>query len=225
MSALEGQGAPLGTGASPFSVEHLSARPAIETNLSSYTWTEVPFGDEDPDRYIHVAYTGLKAASGLPSQVTIGGVVATIVNHVGSGAWSHVFHAYAKVPEGSSGTVVCQFSSTQDAGVIDVYRVVNPGNLPTTDNDSHYAAASGVTSVSVSPALTEGSYVIANTKADNANAVTWTNLDEQFDVAFANGNRRASAAFRQTDVSGVKTLTVAGSGSTLRRVHAIEWLP
>jgi len=223
MGVLPGIGGALYSGQSAFVVEHLAAETANETNSNSYTWT-VSFGAADPDRYIHIAYTGLKAASTSPTSVTIGGKAATIVNHASAGTWSLIFHAYAKVPTGTTGDVIISFGGTQDAGVIDVYRVIRPGNLPTTASASYYNSTTG-TSISSTPTLTKDSYVIANAIVDNANAVTWTNLDEQYDVSFAGATRRASAAFRKTAASGALTLTVAGTGSNIRKIHAIEWLP
>lgn len=207
---------------SPFSGSWLSNEAAIETDASTYTFSGVSFGAEDASRYIHVAYTGLKAASVSISSATIGGVSATVVDVVPAGSWSYVAHLYALVPTGSSGDIVINFGGTQDAGICSVYRIVSPSNLPSAGVDSYYYSATG-TSISGSPTLTEGSFIIASGKADNSNAITWTNITEDKDVAFASGNRRATAASALVGSSGSLTITAAGSGSTLRKFHLIEW--
>lgn len=223
MAVLPGLGAPpVSQSGSPFSVTYLGTPAAIETNAATHTYTGVSLGAEDPDRYISVAIVLLKAASVDPTSVTIAGISATILNPTGAGSWSTVFHAFAKVPTGTTGDIVVTLGGNIDASTIHVYRVINPGTIPSSVT---YVSTASVTSITDTVTVTAGEYLIGAYKSDNSNAVTWTNSTEQADLAFAAGGRRASSAFVLVATSGSLGITIAGTGSTLRKVTHIKWAP
>lgn len=153
------------------------------TAQSTYTFTGVDFGDADSERYIIVGISTRKAGTGGSiSSVTIGGVSATITQQVTNTAGSNnstVGIAIAKVPSGSSGSVVITLSEQFLRCGIGVWRATNLENINADDTD---------TSVSTNPSgslnISGAGFMIGVSKVGQSSSATWSGLDEDYDTAF-----------------------------------------
>jgi hypothetical protein len=102
---------------------------------SSYTFSNVSFGDEDLTREIFIPFNWSSTTSRNVSSVTIGGVAASYGNAF-SATTSGCRIAFATVPTGTTGDIVINMSGTCTNVGYGVYRVINRVNRGRVPNDS-----------------------------------------------------------------------------------------
>lgn len=171
-------------------------------NTASYSFAGVLFGPEDPDRYIVVAFSSTQSGARTFSSVTIGGIAATMVNevHTTNGTFGMFI---AKVPTGTSGTVVVNLNSAATRAALGVWQLTKLlSATPVT-------ATSVANPLSASVTAQPGGVTIgaAAGYATSAQSFIWTGLLEDYD---ATSNESSNYMVR----SGASASSPSGGGLT-----------
>lgn len=178
--------------------------PVGASNGSGTSYGSIPFGDEDPNRYLIVAVAAIyNNGSGGMTGVTIGGVAATLVEQHGNvSSISGASIWIAAVPTGTSGTVSFTVSNYNNF-VFQVYRAVNISSPTAHDTDT----------------LSSISLTVPNQGVALVSAVAYDTGATPNPVTFTGGvNRaydRARAAFSVAAMRGTHTWRVYPSGGSL----------
>jgi hypothetical protein len=152
------------------------------TDLSTYTFSSVNFGDPAASRYVIVAIF-CRTTNGDPSltSVTIGGVTATLAAKISQYESGSIFDMtaiyYANVPSGRTGDIVATFSNSQIrcayAAGTSKKGIVLHDTL--TDVD---AGTAGVTVGGGIDLFHGGLIVAASETADNGPSASWSGATE-----------------------------------------------
>lgn len=173
------------------------------------TYTGISIGTANANRYVIVGYGGGEGGGTLVS-ATINGVNATKTVSADTGNGSVGF-IIAKVPTGTSGSVVLTFTNSLSSGrgAIIVWTVTNlvSATASSTATDTT-ATANAYDGTLVIPADGFGLGVVY--QGDNGlRTFTWTNLTEDVDSNF--GGPSVSGASSTTAGSALRTATSSGS--------------
>lgn len=188
------------------------------TTQTTYTFASQNFGTAAADRYLICALTSRASDGGARtlSSVTIGGVAATIsVQHNNSGNNASI--AIAAVPTGTTGTVVVVFSDSMGECNIALYTTNNLVSITATDTGTSAADPS-----TYALDVADEGFAIGIGRSDvGTSTATWTNLNEDFDGATADGNdyTTASASFSTTQTN--LAITCDWSDAPTRPVFAV----
>jgi hypothetical protein len=179
-----------------------------------YTFTDNPIGTEDADRYVIIGFLA-RTASGTPATVvsaTIGGIAATIIANAISSDGDEPSAALfmAKVPTGTTGTVVITLDRDVIHGAIGVWRVVGAPVVEAfaTDTDTTVSPdAELACSIDVAPGG-----VCAGVAGDDgtSNGLTWVGLTEDFET-HADTTAVCGGAHRTQDADGEVALAITGT--------------
>lgn len=204
--------------------------PAFSTNASTgtsnITFSGVDFGTAAADRIVYV--NGVIAVSGSANafDVTIGGVLGTITGAFeGIGATGRLsFGAWAKVPTGTSGTVVVNCSGTKLASPghelvsWSLYGAANSG----ANFDLLSSTGTGARNQSIT-VPTGGVHLAAIFTATAAITFTWANGTESRDVANSPQGAVSTAEFSPgTGASHSISATPSASAPTL--MFSTSWV-
>ena len=105
------------------------------TNLTTYTFSACDFGAPDTSREVFVVIGWSQGANRTLTSVTIGGVAATLGSQANQSTQAGVRVAFAAVPSGTTGDVVCTFSGGVVSCAIAVYRVTDRPIAGATETD------------------------------------------------------------------------------------------
>lgn len=190
---------------------------ASSADASSYTFTNAPIAGAG--LIVVVAHTeGVNSVS----SATIGGVSATINAQVISGGVTQKTNTAifsAVIGSGSTATIVVNYGGTQARCGIAIYQVTGySSTTPVTTVTNSAASGTGLSatlnSLSVNDAVIAGCTV-----GDGGNAVTWTNIRENYDNEIAGENAQQSGGNAIVGSSGNYTITTShsssGDGNTL----------
>lgn len=123
-----------------------TARISSATDASTYTFNSVAFGTENNMREIYVVFSYSSSSTRTVSSVTIGGVSATAVITQAFTTTGTAMYM-AKVPTGSTGTIVITMSGTLVRIGGGVFNSIGRTNYGAQETDSDIGAvASGATS-------------------------------------------------------------------------------
>lgn len=188
----------LNGGRGPLSLSYLASG-YNATNLTTYTFNDVSFGDPASDRLLIISATwGLFSGSRDVSSATIGGVAATVATQ-NDGTNTGGAIAYAVVPSGSTGTVSITLNTSASRLGFFIHRLVNyKSSTPTGTNAP---AGGGLGSRSVTLTNPAGGVSLAFAYAGES-VGTWTNATEdanRIESSFGMGIARFSSA---TEVVG-----------------------
>lgn len=193
------------------------------TNTATYTFPAQNLGAVDINRYIVVG-TLARSADGNNdslSSITVGGITASTAVEINDNG-NHASISIVQVPTGSTGDVVVTFSDTQTNCEIALWRDIKVDNsaVPTDTGTSNAAPLTATMDV------TKG-FMVAVAKTDAAGTATWVGLDEDFDGADAESNRKSGAS--KTFLGGVSgtTITCTWTSSTrpVMAVASFELVP
>jgi hypothetical protein len=176
---------------------------------SSYTFSGVSFGTENQQRYVIVSVYGSAGTAPTSATVTIGGVSATAL--IASN--SRNFYI-AKVPTGTSGTVVVTFSSATNECVISSYSVV--GLQSTTPVDTKDVSVANNTTISTTINVSSNGFVLGLVGITNSSPLrttTWTGLNKVGDTLI-NTVTAANAFQANLAAQTGRTVTSVASGGT-----------
>jgi hypothetical protein len=116
------------------SVKSLS-QTRIVSSVSTYTFNNVSFDSPATDRHIVIVSTFISASGIVHSSSTIGGISATgVVVRPSSTAAGAIY--FAKVPTGTSGTIVVNMSGVATELTISVFSISGMGNITGTGNSN-----------------------------------------------------------------------------------------
>lgn len=180
------------------------------TGAASYTFTGVSFGVENQHRYIIVAvYGSFSGTISASATVTIGGVTATplIANN------SRNFYI-AKVPTGSSGTVVVTFLNSSNECVITSYTVTGLQSI--TPIDTKDVTVNNNVNISTTINVSNNGFVLGLVGINNSSPLrttTWTGLNK-FGDTLINTTTVANAFQANLPAQTGRTITSVASGGT-----------
>lgn len=176
------------------------------TTTSTYTFSSVSFGADDPTRQIVVALWTFSGTLGAPTSVTIDGNAATLVTSAFPQGNLGVSIYKVSDSSGSSGSVVATYSNAGAAAAISVYRVVNASTtVSATATDTTLTGNDLSNSISIpnfgaaigaAQAITSGSF-----------AATWTNITENYDTCGDTCGRGFTSSFKTVTASETPTIT------------------
>lgn len=186
------------------------------SNSSSYSFTNVDFGEANPNRSIVVVVgTDDGTGEGNVSGVTIGGVTATqVVSNNYDYSFSSRTHCsiwIADVPSGATGTVVVTTDNTTICCGISVYRLNDLAS--TTAADTANSNTSSSTSLDVDVLIDD--FIIAGGMTGGA-AASWTGVTEDHDSA-VEGSNHSTASHIATSNETPRTVTgnLPGGGAAV----------
>ena len=176
---------------------------------TSYTFSGVAFGIENQQRYIIISVYGSSTSVPASATVTIGGISATAL----IASSSRNFYI-AKVPTGTSGTVVVTFSSATTECVISSYSVV--GLQSTTPFDTKDVTVANNANISTTINVASNGFVLGLdgiTGSSPLRTTTWTGLTKVGDTLI-NSVTAANAFQANLAAQTGRTITVVTSGGT-----------
>lgn len=188
---------------------------------TSFTFTNVSFGDEAPNRKIVVGVITYATLGRTYSSVTIGGVTASLVIKLdGAGNPAATALYEADLPSGTSGDVTVTVSGSVQCFGISVYRMIDAGSVSGTYSDSTdpYQAAIDVPS---------GGAAIGFGRIVSTQTATWSGLDETVDQIVESGvtgMTSASKTFAAAQSGYAVQMTPSGSSANNRLLVA-SWGP
>ncbi len=156
---------------------------------TTYTFTDVNFGDPAADRYILVGTTLINTGTTarILDSATIGGVDATKVaeqRNTAAGGSRVCAFAIAHVPTGKTGTVTVTWNAGSQATSILVWQVTGISS-PT---PTRTFGDTGLDPMGLNINTTAGDIVVAMTREANGDFNhTWTGLTKNFDISTASG--------------------------------------
>lgn len=168
------------TAKKPLEVSHGSVHTS-GSNFQNFTFTNVTFGEEEPNRLIVIVAAGGKDVLTTVSSMSIGGISAeeasfaqTSTPDRQSSIW------YAVVPTGITGVVTVNWSGPLLRTGIASYRIINQtSNDPVTSNG---AFTNSGTSLSSNVSVVAGDVIISTCSSDTLGDVTMTGVTEQQDT-------------------------------------------
>ncbi len=180
---------------------------------SSYTFSGVSFGTENQQRYVIVSVYASFSSGTTPASVatvTIGGVNATPLIPSNNPRNFYI----AKVPTGSSGTVVVTFLSASLECVISAYTVIGLQSITPIDTKD----VTVTNNVSISTTINVGSNgfvlgAVGITNSSPLRTTTWTGLNKVGDTLI-NGITIANAFQANLVAQTGRTITSVASGGT-----------
>jgi hypothetical protein len=120
------------------------------SNLTTYTFTGCDFGAADASREVFVVIGWAQGANRTLNSVTIGGVAATLGSAANYSTAAGTRLAFAAVPTGATGDVVCTFSGGITGCCIAVYRVTDRPVTGAAETDFAFGTQAIGTSVTIS---------------------------------------------------------------------------
>ncbi|MBY0560139.1 IPT/TIG domain-containing protein [Hyphomicrobium sp.] len=184
------------------------------TAVDTYT---IQLGAEAADRHIAIAIAGTNVAAGVSA--TINGIACTLAR-LEKGSQTRAAILCAKVPTGTSGTLVVTWSEGAPASTIGIYRLTG------INGPAPYATIGGVDTASISGSLAVpagGVAIGVQALRDSVSNLIWAGLTEDADVV-SGSNHRGSFAH----ATGTGTLAITGSGGAAGVTHALvcaSWAP
>jgi hypothetical protein len=161
------------------------------SGTTTHTYTGLNFGPAAADRCIVVGIAWVTASPTLTS-CTIGGVAARIIKQLGVAGSTNVSVALciARVPAGTTGTVVANFSSSAVYGSITVYQLTGCSS-----GIESSSASSGVAAPTATLAILPGGAMIGVAFTTHAGAITssWAGLVQDVGTFYSSVVYRASA--------------------------------
>jgi hypothetical protein len=216
---------PWATTACALGLEFLGTKTS-NANTTSYTFSNVNFGAEDPTRRIVIVVGNGGDSFTRTLTTTIAGTAGTEMVH-GGGNLAFVSIFIAAVPTGTTGTISLSYSyPTVNHVVVGVYRLTGlSANTP-------FATSTYATTppANLSLAVPAGGCVIAGIRRSASSSFTWSGLHEDYDLtisggggAIAQGYSGASMCFTNASPSQsiVATPTATGNPSAA----AVSWGP
>lgn len=184
-------------------------------NVASKTYSSVDLGAADTNRYIIiVGQFGSNDGSDSLSSASIGGVAATMGASNGYGGsgedgFQRIF--WAKVPTGTTGDVVLNFTSDAIDGMIGVYRVV-ANEISVFDTDSQAETTNDPVNMSVD--VEAGGFIIGslNMKDSTSPGGTWSidgNASTNYQTLVGNGSATFGSAGLRNFASGASAVSVS----------------
>lgn len=171
-----GPSAMMGGSSTDFDVSYVASY-TDTANLSTYTFSAVDLGVEDPTREIFIVVTGAYSTNRTitAASCAINGVVPTkATNSDLSDLPGVVSCLFATVPSGTTGTTVTiVLSGGLSSCAIHVYRVVGRPNIGSDAVDSATASTAGGTSVNIATVdISASQFMLAGHIHNNTNATT-----------------------------------------------------
>lgn len=182
------------------------------TDTSNYTFSTRAIGTAASNRYVVAAIGIANSSPPTISSVTIGGVSATLVTQV-TGTYERTAFYIAAVPTGTTATVVVNTSGSLRCN-IGLWALYDLSSATATDTDSS-TSSTGSVNLDISAGGVAIGFSNTFTSA-SARTFTWSNLTENFDVAYEGNNQSvsgASAAFA-TAQSGLTISSTPSAGVT-----------
>lgn len=186
------------------------------SDLSTYTYTGVSFGDADATRHIIVAGMSGSTSSATPSSITIAGITPTLAAE-GAGTDGSAFIYFAKVTTGATGTIEFTFSSSQRRSAISVFAVYNLDALSVED----YFVTNDLSGSQLINTV-RGGVLIGTRYAGNAGSdltLTWSNSISAASVRVEDVNPWETAY--SLNLSASDTLSWSTTGSPANRQLAV----
>lgn len=160
-----------------------------ETDLATYSFNGVDFGEEASDRLLLLCAYATRSGGGTIDAASIGGVSASGVNSQGTNTIGGIF--YANVPSGSSGTVSFTFSGTCSRASYALYAAYNLNSLTPTDSDA--PAGGGGANRTVTLDILAGGFALICAAGVSSDSMSWSNATENL-VSLASGGEGISTA-------------------------------
>lgn len=187
-----------------------TAHAADDTDLSTYTFSGVAFGDASTRRHIIVCFHSIDA-SGAASSMTVGGVSATMLLQVTAPASR--FHQLwmAAVPTGTSGTIVVVNPGTALLSGIEVYAAYDLSSA--TPYDTASVASAGAPTLDLD--VPSGGIVVGFAVASSGVATfTWSGLTEDVDGTSGTNMKATSASVSRAPPATPRAISVTVSTGT-----------
>lgn len=202
------------------------------SDQSTYTFTNVDIGAEDPDRCVKVAFESRKGAAAVTTitSATIGGSAATILRQAQIGSVStNLVGIFARaVPTGTTATIAVTLDQTMSRSEIVVYRSIGSACTTASDTDSDTA----ILDPSVNLDVPAGGVAIGSCAAGSggsARTATWTGLTERYEVGNLDGAMSATGGmddFATVQTGLTMTCTFSGSDGTATGIGVfVSWAP
>lgn len=179
-------------------------------DLTTYTFTDVPFGDAAATRTIVVAIAGRAGANRSISSVTIAGISATEINQSSNtaGGFDSICGIYrADVPTGTSGTIEVVFSAGMVRSGIASYRMI-AGKSGSYDSTVVNAGTSGTINIPAGGAALASAMSVASTSA------SWSGLAEDVDVTIESAITFSTASDTFVSAQSGRSVSVTWGSST-----------
>lgn len=193
----------------------------------TYTFTSMSFGTADTDRWIIVGVGSLyqNFHAGIDS-VTVGGITATAISsfvHQDTGTNDIVVQFFAaKVPTGTSGTVVVNITSSGNTHYycgVGLWRLIasDATNVldTTADSDGGYIA-------DISANTESGGCLAAIGFCRNSLSWTWSGATENYDIDIASGEYWTGATNTSTSAGTPSTVTATNADTTPSNLVAVS---
>lgn len=176
--------------------------------VSTITFSSVPFGDESATREIFITFATRSISGYLPTNVTIGGVTATIET-VATSLYGVAACAHAVVPTGTTGDVVITMANNVSSCAMAAYRVADRETSGGADS-KQTGSVSATTSASwPSMSMSSGGFVLAALSTEGTlSSPDASGLSMAVDANLAPGSM--AKVFASTPVQAA-----ASSGNTL----------
>jgi hypothetical protein len=187
-------------------------------NTYDYSFAGVSIGAAATDRIVAVV-VNQRFNSATPAEaVTIGGVAATLIEHVNSGVGLDIW--YAIVPTGTTATInVANGGTLRSQCFIRTFRVVSY-NSPTPFWSDGVSDVVGTTATLTTGYSFEDGAVLGAALAATGNTWTWTGLNESYDAATEASDSRIGGAINNSLASTIKAIS---SGSTTIGFAGVYW--
>jgi hypothetical protein len=194
----------------------------VAKGSTTVTFTGVDFGTESSDRVVAVYISSGTLNLGTVSGVTIGGISATLAvtaNTTNSNRFNVIY--YAEVPTGTSGTVVCTFSTSFGNSTLAYLSSVSMYGLSSTTPITGFSyddATGRPPSRSVTLTPNANSVLFAGYSCGafaSGSTVTWTNATEQSEVI--DGNVLYTDAIESGLANSSITITCTNTDTSVNR--------
>lgn len=196
---------PLG-GLGPAAIVASGSGNVIATSTTQ-TVAAVGFGTAASNRSVSCGISGLGSGAFTVSSVTIGGVAATAgvsVNNAAAGFTNAIYTA--RVPTGTSGSIVATFSASVTAMAVSCYAISNLASLtPTASGTS--IANTGSVALAINTNGVGFSFATAATSPVTFPDAAWVNMAEDVDTGNASSIRNYSSASHGGAQSNTVTVT------------------
>lgn len=176
------------------------------TAQTTYTYNSVPFGADDTNRQLVVAFWLYSGTLGAPTSVTIDGNAASLVTSAVPQANLGVYIYKVSDSTGSSGTVSISYASAGSSSAISVYRVVNASTtVHATATDTTISSDALSNSLSI-PARGAAIACVQSITSGTWSA-SWTNITEDYDVQGSGTTIGFSSASKSVTTAETPTIT------------------
>lgn len=199
------------------------------SNESTYTFSSRAIGLADDDRHVIVAVS-LRDDSdnGRVTNVSVGGVAATEAVGAEVGISSVHIHAsiwIAKVPTGTTATVVVECFTTSTDCAITLYRVTGIASATASDTDDATVSSGGGSLPAMELDIPNGGGVAVGCGCDNdsSESATWTGLTEDDDFDVDNSRHTAASQLLTSAQTGRAIELQFGSSTDYRSAVCAVW--